>query len=255
MGLGWWGWPVLRVKRFLVFSLFVVCASAAFAFWVMGQPRAEVRAAVAPPPRAGFKPEAGAGGIATAVNVTRTPDGQWLAQAAARTRIPARALRAYVAAAASANEAAPTCGVGWNTVAAVGFVESAHGSYGGGTLDTAGQASGPIVGPSLNGHGFAAIADTDGGTLDGDGTWDHAVGPMQFIPSTWRLVGRDGNGDGTADPFNIDDAALSAATYLCGHGRDLTTPQGWTDAIYSYNQSDAYIRQVRNQAIAYAGQA
>lgn len=75
---------------------------------------------------------------------------------------------------------------------------------------------------------------------------------MQFIPSTWQLVGRDGNGDGTADPFNIDDAALSAATYLCANGRDLSTAQGWTDAIYSYNQSGPYIRLVRAQATAYA---
>ncbi|MDN4645902.1 lytic transglycosylase domain-containing protein, partial [Arthrobacter sp. PsM3] len=89
--------------------------------------------------------------------------------------------------------------------------------------NTAGQSSGPIVGPSLNGAGLAAIADTDAGVLDGDARWDHAVGPMQFIPSTWNLAGRDGNGDGTADPFNIDDAALSAATYLCAHGRDLST--------------------------------
>lgn len=246
---------MLQVKRFVVFSLFVICASAAISFWVMGQSGAEVRAAMAPPPRAGVKLEPGPGGVATAVNVTKSPDGQWLAQAATRTRIPARALRAYVAAATSANESTPQCGISWNTLAAVGFVESAHGSYGGGTLNTAGQASGPIVGPSLNGNGFAAIADTDGGALDGDATWDRAVGPMQFIPATWRLVGQDGNGDGTADPANIDDAALSAATYLCGHSRDLTTPRGWTDAIYSYNQSDAYIRQVRDQAIAYAGQA
>ena len=146
----------------------------------------------------------------------------------------------------------PKCAIGWNTLAAVGFVESAHGTYGGGSLDSAGHASGPIVGPSLNGVGFAAIADTDGGALDGDPDWDHAVGPMQFIPSTWRLAGRDGNGDGTADPFNIDDAALGAATYLCGRGRDLTTAQGWTDAIYAYNQSDAYIRKVRAQATEYA---
>ena len=111
------------------------------------------------------------------------------------------------------------------------------------------------MGPSLDGDGFAAIGDTDGGALDHDASWDHAVGPMQFIPSTWRLVGRDGNGDGTADPFNIDDAALSAATYLCARGRDLTTAQGWTDAIYSYNQSDAYIRQVRDQATTYAAKA
>ena len=50
---------------------------------------------------------------------------------------------------------------------------------------------------------------------------------MQFIPSTWQLVGRDGNGNGDGDggPFNIDDAALSAATYLGAHGRDLSTAQ------------------------------
>lgn len=137
-------------------------------------------------------------------------------------------------------------------MAAVGSVETAHGTYGGGSLTAAGQVSRPVMGPVLDGAGFAAIADTDGGALDGDTRWDRAVGPMQFIPSTWQLVGRDGNGDGTADPFNIDDAALSAASYLCSHGRDLTTADGWTDAIYAYNQSDAYIRQVREQATAYA---
>lgn len=243
---------MLRVKRFVVFSLFVLCASAAFSFWLMGQPGAETRAAISPPPRAGVKLETGPAAIATAVNVTRTPDAQWLGAAAADTGIPVRALRAYVHSAAMANESTPKCGIGWNTLAAVGFVESAHGTYGGGKLSSTGQASGPIVGPSLDGAGFAAIADTDGGVLDGDANWDHAVGPMQFIPSTWRTAGMDGNGDGTADPFNIDDAALSAATYLCGHGRDLTTAQGWTDAIYAYNQSDAYIRKVRAQATAYA---
>jgi membrane-bound lytic murein transglycosylase B len=78
---------------------------------------------------------------------------------------------------------------------------------------------------------------------------------MQFIPSTWLYAGRDGNGDGEADPFNIDDAALSAASYLCAHGRDLTTAAGWTDAVYSYNQSDTYIDEVRHQAKAYAALA
>ena len=196
--------------------------------------------------------EAVSADITSAVNITRNADAQWLIRAAAQTGIPDRALRAYVAAAGAANDSAPTCGIGWNTVAAVGFIESAHGTYGGGSLTNTGQASGPIVGPSLNGAGFAAIPDTDAGALDGDARWDHAVGPMQFIPSTWQLAGRDGNGDGKADPFNIDDAALSAASYLCAHGRDLTTAQGWTDAINSYNQSDSYLRQVRDQATAYA---
>ena len=122
-------------------------------------------------------------------------------------------------------------------------------------LTADGQASGPIIGPSLNGDGFAAIADTDGGALDGDSRWDRAVGPMQFIPSTWRYAGRDGNGDGKRDPSSIDDAALGAAAYLCAHGRDLTSARGWTDAIYSYNQSDSYINEVRDHARTYAAQA
>ncbi|TQJ61373.1 transglycosylase protein with SLT domain [Arthrobacter sp. SLBN-83] len=243
---------MLRVRRFIVFSLFVVCASAVFSFWAMGQPGAEARVALSAPPRAAVTLGSGTRGMSTAVNVTRSPDAEWLRGASAGTGIPARALRAYVAAAVTANDSSPHCGIGWNTLAAIGFVESGHGTYGGGSLDASGQASGPIVGPSLNGAGFAAIPDTDAGALDGDANWDHAVGPMQFIPSTWRLAGMDGNGDGTADPFNIDDAALSAATYLCSHGRDLTTAQGWTDAIYAYNQSDAYIRKVRAQATAYA---
>lgn len=191
-------------------------------------------------------------GMTTAVNVTRNPDADWVVLAAGQTRIPERALRAYVAAAETVDAAAPMCGIGWNTVAALGFVETAHGTYGGGGLNAAGQVSRPVVGPALDGAGFAAIADTDEGALDGDARWDRAVGPMQFIPSTWQLVGRDGNGDGTADPFNIDDAALSAAAYLCARGRDLTTAEGWTAAIYAYNQSDAYIQQVRDQATEYA---
>lgn len=243
---------MLRVKRFVVFSLFVVCVSTAVSFWFIRQSGTDARVAFSAPPRAGATFAARPNGLDTAVNVTRSPDAEWLMKAAAQTGIPARALRAYVAAAATANDSTPACGIGWNTLAAVGFVESAHGTYGGGRLDAEGQASGPIVGPSLNGDGFAAIADTDAGALDDDARWDHAVGPMQFIPSTWRLAGMDGNGDGTADPSNIDDAALSAATYLCAHGRNLTTAQGWTDAIHSYNQSDAYLRQVRTQATAYA---
>ena len=243
---------MLRLKRLLVFSLLAVSLIAAFSFWAVRQPGADASGAFSAPPRAGAKLEMLSTGITTAVNVTPSPDAQWLAGAAAQTGIPARALRAYVAAAATANDSAPMCGIGWNTVAAVGSVESAHGTYGGGSLNAAGQSGGPIVGPSLDGNGFAAIADTDAGVLDGDARWDHAVGPMQFIPSTWQLAGRDGNGDGMADPFNIDDAALSAATYLCGDGRDLSTAPGWTDAIYSYNQSDPYIRQVRDQATAYA---
>ena len=242
---------MLRLKRFAVFCVFAICVITAFSFWALRQSGVGAAGAL-PPPRAEAKFETLAAGITPAVDITGNADAQWLIHAAAQTGIPARALRAYVAAAAAANHSAPGCGIGWNTVAAIGFVESAHGTIGGGSLTPAGQASGTIVGPSLDGNRFAAIADTDGGVLDGDARWDHAVGPMQFIPSTWKLAGRDGNGDGIADPFNIDDAAVSAAGYLCAKGRDLTTANGWTEAIYSYNQSDTYVAQVRRQATSYA---
>lgn len=55
--------------------------------------------------------------------------------------------------------------------------------------------------------------DTDRGSLDRDPTYDRAVGPMQFIPGTWRRVGVDANGDGVKDPQDIGDAATAAAVY------------------------------------------
>ncbi|TAP44883.1 lytic transglycosylase domain-containing protein [Arthrobacter sp. S39] len=246
---------MLRLKRMAVLCVVLVCVITGFLFWALrmgGQPAAVTLPA---PPQSAARLEVLSTSSTPALKVTRVVDGQWLAGAAAETGIPARALQAYATAAAAASSTNPGCGIGWNTVAAIGFVESAHGTYGGGSLSAAGQATGPIVGPSLDGDGFAAIADTDAGVLDGDPRWDRAVGPMQFIPSTWQFAGRDGNGDGNADPFNIDDAAVSAATYLCGGGRDLVTDRGWADAVYAYNQSDAYVNQVRETATAYAAQA
>ena len=187
-----------------------------------------------------------------AANSLTSPESGWLEHAAARTDIPGRALRSYVESTRSANETMPGCGISWNTLAAIGWIESGHGTHGGGELTPAGLASLPIIGPSLDGRGFAAVPDTDGGEWDGDSVWDHAVGPMQFIPSTWKVAGRDGNDDGVADPRNIDDASLSAALYLCQGGRDLTSARGWTEGIFSYNQSDVYVRQVRDKANAYA---
>ena len=83
------------------------------------------------------------------------------------------------------------------------------------------------------------MADTDGGRLDGDTTWDRAVGPMQFLPSTWRTFGVDGDGDGVADPQDVEDASASTAAYLCYGGRDLPAG-GLRTAILSYNHSAAY---------------
>jgi hypothetical protein len=77
---------------------------------------------------------------------------------------------------------------------------------------------------------------------------------MQFIPSTWRSSGADGNGDGTADPNNVYDEALAAARYLCRAAGALTlaTRDGVIRAILSYNPNLEYLRVVgaRYEALA-----
>ena len=101
---------------------------------------------------------------------------------------------------------------------------------------------------------MASIPDSDGGRWDGDTTWDRAVGPMQFIPTTWRSLGRDGNGDRVADPNNLFDAAVSAAGYLClGGGGDLSDPARLRQAVYGYNHSWAYVDAVLGWARLYQG--
>ena len=103
----------------------------------------------------------------------------------------------------------------------------------------------PIIGPPLDGReGRMEIRDTDRGDLDGDRVYDRAVGPMQFIPATWRTQAVDANGDGIADVHNIYDAALAAGNYLCQGGRDLSKPDDWWAAILSYNNVAAYANQV-----------
>jgi hypothetical protein len=112
----------------------------------------------------------------------------------------------------------------------------------------------PIVGPPLDGRGVARIADSDGGRWDGDAVWDRAVGPMQFIPSTWRRLGRDGNDDGVADPNNLFDSAVSAAAYLClSVDGSLSDPSVLRQAIYNYNHSWPYVDAILGWARLYAG--
>ncbi|GAA3496975.1 hypothetical protein GCM10019016_040760 [Streptomyces prasinosporus] len=137
--------------------------------------------------------------------------------------IPATVLRAYRAAEASVGRTDPGCRLPWELLAAIGKVES--GQARGGAVDRNGTTLGRITGPPLDGRGFALIRDTDGGAHDGDTVYDRAVGPMQFLPSTWARWGTDGNGDGRADPNNVFDAALAAGHYLCAGDRDLGRPR------------------------------
>ncbi|MBT2443570.1 lytic transglycosylase domain-containing protein [Streptomyces sp. ISL-36] len=159
-----------------------------------------------------------------------------------RGALPATVFAAYRRAETALATSAPGCALRWELLAAIGQVES--GQARGGRVDANGTTLAPIVGPQLNGRGFALIGDSDGGAYDGDPSFDHAVGPMQFIPSTWARWGSDGNGDGRADPHNVHDAALAAGRYLCAGGRDLSRPQDLDRAILSYNRSQAYLSVV-----------
>lgn len=179
-------------------------------------------------------------------------DAQAASELAVRTGVPERALRAYLGAALHVSADDPGCGLGWNTLAGIGAVESDHGTFGGSHVDGHGLTTPAIIGMTLDGGDTAAISDTDDGALDGDQVWDRAVGPMQFIPGTWAQWGADGNHDGVADPQNIDDSALAAARYLCAAGGDLTDPQGWITAIAAYNDAVEYNNLVADAATAYA---
>ncbi|WP_427762823.1 lytic murein transglycosylase [Streptomyces sp. DSM 41931] len=157
--------------------------------------------------------------------------------------IPATVLRAYRAAETSVARTDPGCRLPWELLAAIGKVES--GQARGGAVDRDGTTLGRITGPALDGRGFALIRDTDGGAHDGDTVYDRAVGPMQFLPSTWARWGTDGNGDGRADPNNVFDAALAAGHYLCAGDRNLGRPADLDRAVLSYNHSRSYLRLVR----------
>src|SRR3954464_12782245 len=172
------------------------------------------------------------------------------ASALAADGIPSAAREAYVRAAPAAPA---SCHIAWSLVAAIGRVESNHGRFAGAVLQDDGHSAPPIIGIPLNGNGTALIRDTEGGRLDGDPVYDRAVGPMQFIPSTWKAYAGDGDGDGRSDPFDMDDAAAGTAKYLCAAGGDLSSVAGQRRAVLAYNNSDSYVAMVLTLAATYAG--
>ncbi|MFJ8060166.1 lytic transglycosylase domain-containing protein [Streptomyces sp. NPDC096142] len=176
-------------------------------------------------------------------SVSQSPSiGTPVSVGAAEAGIPATVLDAYKKAETELASSKPGCNLPWQLLAAIGKVES--GQARGGQVDANGTTTSKILGPALDGNGFALIKDTDHGLYDGNSTYDQAVGPMQFIPSTWAWAGRDGNGDGVKDPNNVYDAALAAGHYLCRNDWNLSTDAGLRSAILSYNNSTDYLNTV-----------
>ncbi|MFG6402515.1 murein transglycosylase [Microbacterium sp. P04] len=179
------------------------------------------------------------------------PDQEWVLRTGAATSIPVRALEGYATAAFLISNAQPDCHLGWNTLAAIGAVETGHA---GGALTDEGIAEPAIIGVPLDGSNGPQEPDTDRGGYDSDTAWDRVVGPLQFTPAAWSSFGVDADGDGAANPQDIDDAALTAAFRLCQYG-DLATTEGWDSALHAYNPSNDYIEAVRGRAAEYAASA
>ncbi|MFJ9338473.1 lytic transglycosylase domain-containing protein [Streptomyces sp. NPDC101733] len=170
------------------------------------------------------------------------PPGAGTGTTESASGIPATALDAYRRAEVAVAAALPECKLPWQLIAGIGRVESVHASgYG---LKPDGSTEKTIRGPRLDGNGFAEIRDTDKGEWDGDTEYDRAFGPLQFIPSTWKIWKADGNGDGKRDANNIYDAALGTGLYLCSGGKDLSLPADLDKAILAYNPSRDYVNSV-----------
>ncbi|MGW3667437.1 C40 family peptidase [Streptomyces sp. NPDC005141] len=170
-----------------------------------------------------------------------------IAEGGSAADIPARMLTAYKKAVQQVGTYVPKCrGVRWPVLAGIAKVESNHAI--GRSIAAGGDIRPRIYGVLLNGSGAGgnttAFPDTDDGKWDGTANGERAVGPFQFLPSTWESVGKDANADKAADPHNADDAALGAAVYLCAGGRDLTQRTQLKAAILQYNHSNEYVANV-----------
>jgi len=144
----------------------------------------------------------------------------------------------------------PGCGISWNLLAGIGRIESGHAN--GGATDAHGTAVRPIYGPSLDGTLPGNEVILASSAAGGATTYARAIGPMQFLPSTWAHYASDGDGDGVADPQNLYDSTLAAARYLCSDKLNLRDPSQTMAAILRYNNSMPYARNVLGWAAAYA---
>lgn len=157
--------------------------------------------------------------------------------------IPPRVLGAYQA-------AGTRCpGLRWQLLAGIGHVETAHGSFRGAVVDPdTGEVTPWILGIPLDGTNNTLQLPIGGwaGVWGLTGTWQRALGPMQFLAPTFDAWGVDGDSDGARSPHDIDDAVASAANYLCG-GRNGRLHDERV-ALRRYNADDAYADAVLSYA-------
>jgi hypothetical protein len=169
----------------------------------------------------------------------------WAKQLSPVVGIPVVALQAYGYGQLRSQQTDPGCHLTWTTLAGIGKIESDHGREGGTVLQPDGKALPPIIGAALDGVGNRAkVLDHDHGLYDGDTTYDRAVGPMQFLPTTWENYQVDADLDGISDPNDINDSALAAAKYLCAGNRDLSVGPDWWSGVLSYNNLRSYAEDV-----------
>jgi hypothetical protein len=135
--------------------------------------------------------------------------------ALAERDIPARYLRLY-------QQAAQRFGLDWAVLAGIGKVECDHGRD---------------PDPSCTREGAVNSAG--------------AGGPMQFLASTWKTYGMDGNGDGKVNRWDPSDAIFAAANYLRASG----APDDYHRAILAYNRAEWYVADVMRWAARYRSSA
>ena len=77
------------------------------------------------------------------------------------------------------------------------------------------------------------------------GSFAGALGPAQFIPSSFIKYGVDGNGDGRRNPFDMDDAIASIGNYLKLSGWKEDAPlEKKRQAVWAYNHYTIYVNTV-----------
>lgn len=142
-----------------------------------------------------------------------TGDPAYAPSATALADIPGPYLALYMKSADHCLPVARPCDrLDWAILAAIGSVESGHGVN---------------MGPSSAG----------------------ALGPMQFMPATWRSMGVDGNNDGRPNIMDPEDAIPAAARYLRASG----APEDYHRALLAYNNAEWYVAEVMAKAVEYRG--